>query len=132
MQWLLLLGAEARHDTLDAALEALRVLGEVEPLTRERLTEAANGAPQRYRNRLVRLHAPLERGALVEACKAIERAFGRGRVDGVPLDIDLLACGDGERWHIDAHAREKGEFQSPHVRLLLADAGLDGPLDAGA
>jgi 2-amino-4-hydroxy-6-hydroxymethyldihydropteridine diphosphokinase len=132
VQWLLLLGAEARHDTLDAALEALRALGEVEPLTRERLTEAANGAPQRYRNRLVRLHAPLEREALVEACKAIERAFGRGRVDGVPLDIDLLACSDGERWHIDAHAREKGEFQSPHVRLLLADAGLDGRLDAGA
>lgn len=130
MQWLLLLGAEAQHDTLDAALEALRVLGEVEPLTCERLTEAASGAPQRYRNRLVRLHAPLDRSGLVDACKAIERAFGRGRVDGVPLDIDVLACRAGEDWQVDAHARDKGEFDAPHVRLLLADAGLDGALDA--
>jgi 2-amino-4-hydroxy-6-hydroxymethyldihydropteridine diphosphokinase len=130
MQWLLLLGAEARHDTLDAAIDALRALGEVEPLTCERLTAAANGDAMRYRNRLVRLQSTLQRGALVDACKAIERAFGRGRVDGVPLDIDLLACGDGARWCIDVHARDKREFDAPHVRLLLADAGLDGPFDA--
>lgn len=132
MQWLLLLGAEARHDTLDAALDALRALGEVEPLTRERLTDAANGDARRYRNRLVRLHASFARRDLVGACKAIERAFGRGHVDGVPLDIDLLACRDGTRWEVDAHARDKGELDAPHVRLLLADAGLDGQLDAKA
>lgn len=132
MQWLLLLGAEARHDTLDAALDALRALGEVEPLTRERLTDAANGAPRRYRNRLVRLRAPIGRDGLVDACKAIERAFGRGRVDGVPLDIDVLASCAGTQWHVDAHARDKGEFEAPHVRLLLADAGLDGRFDPDA
>lgn len=132
MRWLLLLGAEARHDTLDAALDALHALGPVEPLTRERLTAAANGDPTRYRNRLVQLHSTLPRDALVDACKAIERAFGRGRVDGVPLDIDVLASGDGARWSIDAHARDKHELDAPHVRLLLADAGLAGRLDAGA
>ncbi|GHA78448.1 2-amino-4-hydroxy-6-hydroxymethyldihydropteridine diphosphokinase [Cognatilysobacter bugurensis] len=130
MQWLLLLGAEAQHDTLDAALEALRTLGEVEPLTRERLTDAASGAPKRYRNRLVSLDVPLDREALVDACKAIERAFGRGSVDGVPLDIDVLACCVDTHWQVDAHARAKGEFDAPHVRLLLADAGLDGRFDA--
>lgn len=130
MQWLLLLGAQAQHDTLDAAIGALRALGEVEPLTDERLTDAASGAPARYRNRLVRLHAVLERDVLVDACKSIEHAFGRGRVDGVPLDIDVLACRAGAHWQVDAHARDKGEFDAPHVRLLLADAGLDGQFGA--
>lgn len=125
MQWLLLLGAEARFDTLDAALDALRELGELESLTDERLTDAVGGAPMRYRNRLVQLQASLGRDELVEACKAVERAFGRGRVEGVPLDIDVLACRPDGCWQVDAHARAKGEFDAPHVRLLLADAGFD-------
>lgn len=128
MHWLLLLGAQSRYDTLDAAVEALRALGEVHELAGERLTGSANGAPGQYRNRIVSLRHAGPREALVAACKRIERDLGRGRLDGMPVDIDLLACSDGSGWQPDPHAVAKREFAMPHVRLLLVDAGLDESL----
>lgn len=125
MRWLLLLGAEARYgDSLDAACIHLAALGELQPLTQPRLTDAIDGSGRCYRNQLVSLACDSPRGGVVESCKRIERMLGRGSRDGVPLDIDLLACADGGRWRMDAHALAKREFDAPHVRLLLEEAGL--------
>jgi 7,8-dihydro-6-hydroxymethylpterin-pyrophosphokinase len=125
MRWLLLLGAEARYDrSLGAARRQLAALGELHALTAEHLTEAADGSARRYRNQLVALAHDGSREVLVEALKRVECALGRGARDGVPLDIDLLACSTGDGWQADAHALAKREFDSPHVRLLLEDAGL--------
>lgn len=131
MRWLLLLGAQVHYDTLAAAVNALRELGEVHELAPERLTAASGGGPGQYRNRLVSIRHPGPREALVGACKRIERDLGRGRLDGMPLDIDLLACTDGDGWRRDPHAAAKHEFDTAHVRLLLADAGLDVELQTG-
>jgi 7,8-dihydro-6-hydroxymethylpterin-pyrophosphokinase len=126
MRWLLLLGAEARYDdALDLACGHLATLGELRLLTGIRLTDAADGSGRRYRNRLVSVASDSPRDALVDACKRIERALGRGTLDGVPLDIDLLASADGNGWRADAHALAKREFDAPHVRLLLREAGLE-------
>jgi 7,8-dihydro-6-hydroxymethylpterin-pyrophosphokinase len=125
MRWLLLLGAEARYgDSLDIARVRLAALGDVRPLTEVRLTDAADGGGCRYRNQLVSLEHEGSREALVDACKRIERALGRGTGDGVPLDIDLLAYADGSGWKAHTHAIAKREFDTPHVRLLLREAGL--------
>lgn len=125
MRWLLLLGAEARYaDTLDAAREQLRALGPLQALTGERLMNDAAGGGRDYRNQLVSLEHDGPRGTLAAACKRIERALGRGALDGVPLDIDVLACAQGEAWEADAHAAAKGEFAAVHVRVLLDEAGL--------
>ncbi|MFC0679481.1 2-amino-4-hydroxy-6-hydroxymethyldihydropteridine diphosphokinase [Lysobacter korlensis] len=130
MRWLLLLGAQARYDTLGAAVDALGALGEVHEHAAERLTGSAGGEPGQYRNRLVSLRHAGPREALVAECKRIERDLGRGRLDGMPVDIDLLACAHGNDWQPDPHAVAKREFVMPHVRLLLADAGLEAALPA--
>lgn len=125
MRWLLLLGAEARYaGSLEAARSRLAALGELQALTAERLTGAADGSERRYRNQLVALVHGGPRESLVEALKRVECALGRGARDGVPLDIDLLACGEADGWRADAHALAKREFEAPHVRLLLAEAGF--------
>lgn len=131
MRWLLLLGAEARYDgSLEVARKQLAALGELQPLGGERLTGAADGSDRRYRNQLVSLVHDGPRAALVEALKRVECALGRGAHDGVPLDIDLLACSGDDGWHADAHALAKREFEAPHVRLLLEEAGLAHRLGA--
>ncbi|HEY4555295.1 MAG TPA: 2-amino-4-hydroxy-6-hydroxymethyldihydropteridine diphosphokinase [Lysobacter sp.] len=131
MRWLLLLGAEARYpDTLEAARIALSTFGELQPLTGERLMTDAAGSGRAYRNQLVSLAHDAPRAALVEACKRIERELGRGTLDGVPLDIDVLACADGRAWRPDPHATAKGEFDAVHVRVLLDEAGLMFPRNA--
>lgn len=132
MRWLLLLGAEARYgESLETARAQLATLGILQPLTDARMTAAADGSGRRYRNQLVILTRDVPRPALVEACKRIERALGRDACDGVPLDIDLLAHCDGGGWRADAHALAKREFDAPHVRLLLDEAGLGRLLPAG-
>lgn len=126
MHWLLMLGAELAYDrTLDAALAQLQALGDVQPLTEARVTAAREGGPGRYHNRLVRMAHPGPREVLAPQLKRIERLFGRGIRPGVPLDIDLLAHDDGHGWQPDARALAKREFDSGHVRQLLAEARLD-------
>ena len=127
MRWLLLLGAESRYGhTLDDALNELRALGPLQRLTPIVETPAADGGSRRYRNLLVCIDAPGPRSALVAVLKCIERGQGRGTLDGVPLDIDVLACDAGDGWLADPHALGKHEFDAAHVRRLLHDAGLDG------
>lgn len=131
MRWLLLLGAEAHYGhTLDAAQAQLARLGPLQALTEARRTRDVEGRAREYRNQLVGVSCDLSRDALVEHCKAIERDAGRGVLDGVPLDIDVLACASNGCWRRDAHAAAKGEFDAPHVRLLLDEAGLTGALAA--
>ncbi len=125
MRWLLLLGAEARYaGTLEAAHAQLAALGRLQVLTEPRQTRDTDGSGREYRNQLVSVACDASRSALVEACKAIERTVGRGVLDGVPLDIDLLACAPAHLWQRDAHADAKREFEAAHVRLLLQEAGL--------
>ena len=128
MRWLLVLGAEARfEDTFDAAEAMLLDLGDVARLTAVRLTEASDGSPRRFRNCLLMLRCALPREALREALKRIERTLGRGEADGMPIDIDMLACaGDDDSWRPDPHAVAKGEFMAAHVRVLLDEAGVHG------
>jgi len=128
MRWLLVLGAEQRYEhTLDEAETLLLELGEVARLTGVQLTDAADGGPRRFRNCLMTLDCDLSRDAVRDALKRIERALGRGLGDGVPIDIDLLACAvaDGP-WMPDPHALAKHEFAAPHVRGLLDAAGVAG------
>lgn len=126
MRWLLLLGAEARYEaSLDIARVQLAALGELRPLTQARLTDASDGSGRRYLNQLVSLAHDGSRSAVVDACKRIERALGRGALDGVPLDIDLLAHADGVGWRAERDAIAKREFDTAHVRVLIAEAGLE-------
>lgn len=133
MRWLLMLGAGLEYDgALDAALARLDALGAVRPLTATRITDAHDGSARRYRNRVVELEHPGPRDALVPGLKRIEQALGRGTRPGVPLDIDLLARDDGAGWQPDARALAKREFDSGHVRQLLAEAGLDALITQAA
>lgn len=132
MRWLLLLGSEARYDgSLDSARLRLAALGELRPLTQARLTQASDGSGRRYRNQLVSLEYVGSRSAVVDECKRIERALGRGAIDGVPLDIDLLAHADGVGWRAEDDAIAKREFDTAHVRVLLEEAGLERLLVIG-
>jgi 7,8-dihydro-6-hydroxymethylpterin-pyrophosphokinase len=132
MRWLLLLGAEARYQaSLDTARVQLAALGGLQPLTQARLTDASDGSGRRYCNQLVSLAHDGSRSAVVDACKRIERALGRGALDGVPLDIDLLAHADDTGWRADEDAIAKREFDTAHVRALLEEAELERLLVIG-
>lgn len=126
-RWLLVLGSDADDGApIEATLAALAGLGEVATLTPARRTRDDNGAARWFSNCLVQVGSALEREALRDRLRAIERGIGRSEQrDDVPIDIDLLACDpDGAGWRLDPHAKEKGEHRRPHVAALLHEAGI--------
>lgn len=127
--WLLVLGSDARSEApIDATLAALGELGRVQALTPARRSRDDDGTGRWFTNRLVRLDSALGRDALRDRLQAIERGIGRSAArDDVPIDIDLLACGDSDAWQLDPHAAEKGEHERPHVVALLQEAGISLP-----
>ena len=127
--WLLVLGSDAGSEApIDATLAALRELGQVQALTPSRRSRDDDGTGRWFTNRLVRLDSALGREALRGCLQEIERGIGRSAVrDDVPIDIDLLACGDDNGWKLDPHAVEKGEHERPHVVALLHEAGITLP-----
>lgn len=128
-RWLLVLGSDSGDEgPIQAALEALAALGRVEPLTPARRSRDDDGAARWFLNRLVSLDSTLARGPLRERLQRIERDIGRSaQREDVPIDIDLLACGDGNGWRLDPHAAEKCEHERPHVIALLQEAGITLP-----
>lgn len=126
-RWLLVLGSDAGSGApIEAALAALRALGEVEALTPPRRFQDHDGTGRWFTNRLVRLESGAGRDALRGKLRAVEQRIGRSEhSEAVLIDIDLLANGaDGAGWRLDPHALEKGEHRRPHVVALLAEAGI--------
>ncbi|MBK8974412.1 MAG: pantoate--beta-alanine ligase [Planctomycetes bacterium] len=130
------LGVGANEGDREAAIRTAIAALAVTPgiavvrVSRLRETEPVGGPPQgRYLNGAVHLRTALAPHALLELCKALERAAGR-RFDGVrngprPLDLDLLLYGDRE---LDTR-----DLTLPHPRLAerefvlapLRDLGVD-------
>ena len=128
-RWLLVLGSDAGSEApIDATLAALGELGRLQALTPARRSRDDDGTGRWFTNRLVRLDSALGREALRGRLQEIERGIGRSAArDDVPIDIDLLACGDDNAWQLDPHAAEKGEHERPHVVALLHEAGITLP-----
>ena len=88
-----------RRATLEAAIDALRVLPRTRLVARSRLWTSAPvdaGGPD-YLNAAVRLETTLEAADLLAALQSIEARFGRERrFRNAPrtLDLDLLLYGD--------------------------------------
>jgi 2-amino-4-hydroxy-6-hydroxymethyldihydropteridine diphosphokinase len=103
-----------RRATLEAALDALRLLPRTRLVARSRLWSSApiEAAGPDYLNAVARLDTLLDPPTLLAALQAIEQRFGRRR-DGhnAPrtLDLDLLLAGDAT---IDTPA-----LSVPHPRL---------------
>lgn len=126
-RWLLVLGSDAGSGApIEAALMALRELGEVDALTPSRRFQDDDGGGRWFTNQLVRLECGDGREALREQLRAVEQRIGRSeQCDAVLIDIDLLARdADGAGWRLDQHAVEKAEHRRPHVVALLAEAGI--------
>lgn len=124
---LLVLGSDdGSGSPIEAALAALSELGPVERLTPVRRMRDDGGSGRWYMNLLACVDNPLEREPLRERLRGIERRLGRSRRgDDVAIDIDLLATESGDGWRVDAHAADKGEHRTAHVRMLLDEAGVD-------
>ena len=127
--WLLVLGSDAGSEApIDATLAALRELGQVQALTPSRRSRDDDGTGRWFTNRLVRLDSALARDELRDRLREVERQVGRSDAGGeVLIDIDLLAGGDANAWHLDPHAAGKGEHQRPHVVAHLHEACIQLP-----
>jgi 2-amino-4-hydroxy-6-hydroxymethyldihydropteridine diphosphokinase len=94
-----------------------------------------------FLNAAIRIETGLEPEALLEACKAVERALGRA-AGGVrhgprPIDVDVLLLGDEayESERLSIPHREVANRRFVLVPLLELDSGLtlpDGTSLAGA
>jgi 2-amino-4-hydroxy-6-hydroxymethyldihydropteridine diphosphokinase len=99
------LGSNRRHvrhgepvGVLRAAIEALRTLGEVQAVSMIRATPAFGPAGRSFANAAALLATDLGPDELLDALKAIERAFGRrgGRRWGPRvLDLDIVLWSGG-------------------------------------
>lgn len=103
-----------RRATLEAALDALRLLPRTRLVARSRLWASApvDADGPDYLNAVARLDTRLDPAELLAALQAIEHRFGRRRTGlNAPrtLDLDLLLAGDAT---IDAPA-----LVVPHPRL---------------
>ena len=91
-----------------------------------------------FLNACVRIETPLDPEALLDACKAVERALGR-RPGGVrhgprPIDVDLLLLGDleYESDRLTLPHREVTTRRFVLVPLLEIEPGLEIPGDGRA
>jgi len=104
-----------RRTTLEAAIDALRMLPRTRLVARSRLWASAPvdaGGPD-YLNAVVRLDTALEPGELLGALQALEARFGRERrFRNAPrtLDLDLLLH--------DGRSIDTPALVVPHPRML--------------
>ncbi len=134
--WLLVLGSNSDAERqLDAALSTLGALAEVDGVSRRLWGEDVGGGRRPYLNQIVGLRTRLERQALHDAVKAIERDAGRSslRMDSghCDLDIDLLArvtAGGTVEWLAEKPRRipAVATLLREHDGLLSDSAAPDG------
>ena len=132
-RWLLLLGSSRDDDRLMRdALKQLGSCGTSRWLTPVQRFPADDDSGMVFYNALATWQ-PLDDSADVQTeIRQVELALGRdrSRSDEVAIDIDLLACFSGRKWHAHAHAVDKREFSRPLVQTLLQQAGVTIAQDA--
>ena len=105
-----------RRSTLEAALRALEVAGDVRIIRRSSLYETAPvgkaDQPEFY-NLVIEVQTALDPGELLDRCQEVERAFGRVRQERWgprTLDLDLLLY--------DRRAVHTERLTVPHPEML--------------